>query len=89
VNGALSDLSADSTTVYASLRRPSIPPEKLPHTIRPEHQLIERLKFKLLCRWFVGIGIDDAVWDHSVFSKYRDRLLEGYIAAKFMAAVLT
>jgi hypothetical protein len=50
---------------------------------------MERLKFDLLYRWFVGLGIDDAVWDHSVFSKNRDRLLEGDIAAKFMAAVLT
>ena len=50
---------------------------------------MERLQFDLLYCWFVGLGIDDAVWDHSVFSKNRDRLLEGEIAAKFMAAVLT
>ncbi len=50
---------------------------------------MERLEFDLLYRWFVGLGIDDAVWDHSVFSKNRDRLLEGDVAAKFMAAVLT
>ena len=50
---------------------------------------MERLEFDLLFRWFVGLGIDDAVWDHSVFSKNRDRLLEGEIAAKFLAAVLT
>ena len=49
---------------------------------------MERLEFDLLFRWFVGIGVDDAVWDHSVFSKNRDRLLEGEIAAKFLAAVL-
>ena len=52
-------------------------------------QLMERLSFDLLFRWFVGLGIDDPVWDHSVFSKNRDRLLEGEIAAKFLAAVLT
>ena len=50
---------------------------------------MERLEFDLLYRWFVGLGIDDAVWDHSVFSKNRDRLLEGDVAAKFLAAVLT
>lgn len=49
---------------------------------------MERLEFDLLFRWFVGLGIDDAVWDHSSFSKNRDRLLEGDIAAKFLAAVL-
>ena len=49
---------------------------------------MERLEYDLLFRWFVGIGIDDAAWDHSVFSKNRDRLLEGDIAAKFLAAVM-
>jgi transposase len=49
---------------------------------------MERLEFDLLFRWFVGLGVDDPVWDHSVFSKNRDRLLEGEIAAKFLAAVL-
>ena len=84
-NGALSDLSADFAAMYAPLGRPSIPPEKLLrasllqafYTIRSERQLMERLEFDLLYRWFVGLGIDDAVWDHSVFSKNRDRLLEG------------
>src|SRR6202171_1353418 len=96
-NGALSDLSADFEAMYAPLGRPSIPPEKLLrasllqafYSIRSERQLMERLEFDLLFRWFVGLGIDDAVWDHSVFSKNRDRLLEGEIAAKFLAAVLT
>ncbi len=49
---------------------------------------MERLEFDLLFRWFVGLGIDDPVWDHSVFSKNRDRLLDGEIAAKFLSAVL-
>ena len=49
---------------------------------------MERLEYDLLFRWFAGIGVDDAAWDHSVFSKNRDRLLEGDIAAKFLAAVL-
>jgi IS5 family transposase len=58
------------------------------YSIRSERQLMERLEFDLLFRWFVGLGIDDPVWDHSTFSKNRDRLLEGDIAAKFLAAVL-
>jgi transposase len=96
-NSALSELSGDFEGLYAPLGRPSIPPEKLLrasllqafYTIRSERQLMERLQFDLLFRWFAGLGIDDAVWDHSVFSKNRDRLLEGEIAAKFLAAVLT
>src|ERR1039458_6302217 len=95
-NGALSDLSGEFQAMYAPFGRPSIPPEKLLrasllqafYTIRSERQLMERLEFDLLFRWFVGLGIDDAVWDHSVFSKNRDRLLEGEIAAKFLSAVL-
>jgi hypothetical protein len=51
--------------------------------------VIERLEFDLLFRWFVGIGVDDAVWDHSTFSKNRERLLEGDIAAKLLRAVLS
>jgi transposase len=95
-NGALWELSAAFEAMYAPLGRPSIAPEKLLrasllqafYTIRSERQLMERLEFDLLFRWFVGLGIDDAVWDHSVFSKNRDRLLEGEIAAKFLAAIL-
>ena len=49
---------------------------------------MERLEYDLLFRWFVGIGVDEAAWNHSVFSKNRDRLLEGDIAARFLAAVL-
>jgi len=96
-NSALSALSADFEAMYAPLGRPSIPPEKLLrasllqafYSIRSERQLMERLEFDLLFRWFVGLGIDDPAWDHSVFSKNRDRLLEGEIAAKFLAAILT
>ena len=58
------------------------------YSIRSERQLMERLEYDLLFRWFVGIGVDAAVWDHSVFPKNRDRLLEGNIAARFLAAVL-
>jgi transposase len=97
VNAALADMTAEFEAMYSRLGRPSIPPEKLLrasllqafYTIRSERQLMERLNFDLLFRWFVGLGIDDEVWDHSVFSKNRDRLLEAEIAAKFLAAVLT
>ena len=93
---ALAALSGDFAVLYSGLGRPSIPPEKLLramllqafYSVRSERQLMERLEFDLLFRWFVGLGIDDAVWDHSVFSKNRDRLLDGEIAARFLAAVL-
>jgi IS5 family transposase len=58
------------------------------YSIRSERQLMERLEFDLLFRWFVRLGVDDPAWDHSTFSKNRDRLLEGDIAAKFLSAVL-
>jgi transposase len=95
-NAALSDLSRAFDELYADFGRPSIAPEKLLRAmllqafygIRSERQLMERPEFDLLFRWFVGLGIDDPVWDHSVFSKNRDRLLEGEIAAKFLIAVL-
>jgi transposase len=96
VNEALSGLERDFAALYAPIGRPSIPPEKLLramllqafYSIRSERQLMERLEYDLLFRWFVGIGVDDAAWDHSSFSKNRDRLLDGDIAAKFLAAVL-
>jgi transposase len=96
VNEALIALEGDFAALYSPIGRPSIPPEKLLramllqafYSIRSERLLMERLQYDLLFRWFVGIGIDDAAWDHSVFSKNRDRLLEGDIAAKFLAAVL-
>jgi transposase len=95
-NAALSDLSRAFSELYTGFGRPSIAPEKLLRAmllqafygIRSERQLMERLEFDLLFRWFVGLGVDDAVWDHSTFSKNRDRLLEGEIAAKFLSAVL-
>ncbi len=95
-NAALNDLSRDFAALYTDFGRPSIAPEKLLRAmllqaiygIRSERQLMERLEFDLLFRWFVGLGVDDPVWDHSTFSKNRDRLLEGEIAAKFLSAVL-
>ena len=95
-NASLKALSGDFDALYSPFGRESIPPERLVralllqafYSIRSERQLVERIEYDLLFRWFVGIGVDDAAWDHSVFSKNRDRLLEGDIAAKFMAAVL-
>src|ERR671920_1012580 len=85
-NAALSDLSEACAALYPpGLGRPSIPPERLLRAmllqafygICSERQLMERMEFDLLFRWFVGLGIDDPAWDHSPFSKNRDRLLEG------------
>ena len=97
VNAALVALEREFAALYLPMGRPSIPPERLLramllqafYSIRSERQLMERLDYDLLFRWFVGLGIDDAVWDHSVFSKNRDRLLAGDIAAKLLAAVLS
>ena len=95
-NTALAVLAKDFAVLYSGMGRPSTAPEMLLramllqafYSIRSERQLMERLEFDLLFRWFVGLGVDDPVWDHSTFSKNRDRLLEGDIAAKFLAAVL-
>jgi transposase len=90
VNEALLGLEHEFAGLYAPTGRPSIPPLlrarlwQAFYSIRSERLLTERLEYDLLFRWFVGIGVDDAVWDHSVFSKNRDRLLEGDIAAKFL-----
>jgi transposase len=96
VETALTAMEREFSALYSRAGRPSIAPERLLramllqafYSIRSERQLMERLEFDLLFRWFVGLGIDDPVWDHSTFSKNRDRLLEGKIAAKFLAAVL-
>jgi transposase len=96
VNEALAALEGAFAPLYAQVGRPSIPPEKLLramllqafYSVRSERQLMERLETDLLFRWFVGLGIDDPAWDHSTFSKNRDRLLEGDIAAKFLSAIL-
>ncbi len=95
-NTALGDLSGDFEALYSGMGRPSIAPEKLLRAmllqafygIRSERQLMERMEFDLLFRWFAGLGVDDPAWDHSTFSKNLDRLLQGEIAAKFLRAVL-
>jgi len=96
VNAALDRLGPDFAALYSGLGRPSIPPERLLRAlllqafygIRSERQIMERLEFDLLFRWFVGLGVDDAVWDQTTFSKNRDRLLAGDVAAGFLAEVL-
>src|SRR5579864_7230895 len=93
VNEALASLNRDFAALYAREGRPSIPPERLLrasllqlfYSIRSERQLMERLDFDLLFRWFVGLGIDDPVWDATVFSKNRDRLLNTAIAQRFLS----
>jgi transposase len=93
---ALADLSRDFDRLYASTGRPSIAPEKLLralllqmlYSVRSERMLMEQLDYNLLFRWFVGLSMDDEVWVATVFSKNRDRLLEGDIASKFFRRVL-
>ncbi len=96
VNDVLHSLSGDFEALYSPTGRPSIPPEKLLralllqafYTIRSERQLIEQLEFNILFRWFVGLGLDDAVWDASSFCKNRDRLLEADVSAKLLNGVV-
>jgi transposase len=96
VNEVLVTLDAEFSAMYSDLGRASIPPERLLrgsliqafYTIRSERQLMEQLSYNLLFRWFVGLGIDDLVWDHSTYSKNRDRLLEADVAKKFLKAIL-
>jgi hypothetical protein len=82
--------------LYEGTGRQSIAPERLLRasllqafcSVRSERQLMEQIDYNLLFRWFVGLGIDDPVWDHSTFSKNRDRLLQAQVAATFLEAVL-
>jgi transposase len=89
-------LSPKFDRLYSTMGRPSIPPEKLLralllqglYTVRSERLLMEQLQYNLLFRWFVGLSMDEPVWDATTFTKNRDRLLEGEIAAAFFAEVL-
>ena len=95
VDEVVASMDGDFAALYAATGRPSVPPERVLkalllqafYTVRSERQLMEQLDYNLLFRWFVGLGIDDAVWHPTVFSKNRDRLLEGDIAQRFLAAV--
>ena len=96
VNEALVQLNGLFNDIYADHGRPSIPPEKLMralllqvfYSVRSERQICEQLRYNLLFRWFVGLAIDDAVWDHSVFSKNRDRLLEHAVVEAFFGEIM-
>ena len=96
VDVILKDLSPLFESLYSKTGRPSIAPEKLLRTlllqvlysVRSERLLMEQLDYNLLFRWFVGLSMDDLVWDATVFSKNRDRLLEGDIARAFFERVL-
>src|SRR5512136_1474832 len=97
VDVILKDLSPRFEGLYARVGRPSIAPEKLLralllqvlYSVRSERMLMEQLDYNLLFRWFVGLNMDDPIWDPTVFTKNRERLLQGDIAQAFFAAVLT
>jgi transposase len=97
VDEALRAIRPELDRLYARrMDRPSIPPERLLralllqvlYTVRSERQLMEQLDYNLLFRWFVGLDLEDAVWDATVFTKNRQRLLAGSIARKFFTAVV-
>jgi transposase len=95
-DAALQRLSPRFDRLYSTTGRPSIPPEKLLralllqflYSIRSERLLMEELDYSVLYRWFVGLSLDDPVWDATTFTKNRDRLLDGDIADAFFAEVL-
>ena len=97
VDTILAELSPEFATLYSPVGRPSIPPEKLLRALllqvlystRSERLLMEQLDYNLLFRWFVGLNMDDPIWDATVFTKNRERLLAGDIAQAFFARVLT
>ena len=97
VDAALRRLSPRFERLYVRWGRPSLAPEKLLralllqvlYTVRSERQLVEQLQYNLLFQWFVGLSLDDAVWDATTFTKNRDRLLAGDIAEAFFQEVLT
>jgi transposase len=97
VDDILAKLSPRFDELYSKVGRPSIPPERLLralllqvlYTIRSERMLMEQLDYNLLFRWFVGLNMDDPIWDPTVFTKNRQRLLEGQIAQAFFEEVLS
>lgn len=96
VNEALVRLNSLFNIIYADSGRDSIAPEKLMralllqvfYSIRSERQLMEQMRYNLLFRWFVGLSLDDTVWNHSVFSKNRDRLFENEVVESFFTEVM-
>jgi transposase len=96
VDAALKEMSPTFQRLYSRIGRPSIPPERLIrasvlqmlYSIRSERQLMEQLNFNILYRWFVGLGMDERVWDATVYTKNRQRLLDGRVDVKFFEAIL-
>jgi transposase len=96
VNRALSEMDLHFEALYARRGRPSIAPEKLVralllmilYSVRSERQLMEQINYNMLFRWFVGLTMDDEVWDATVFTKNRERLMQGGVAERFFDAVL-
>ena len=96
VDEILKQLSPQFNKMYAKVGRPSIPPEQLLraqllqmlYSVRSERLLMEEMDYNILFRWFVGLNLDDAVWDATVFTKNRDRLLEAEVAKEFLARVV-
>jgi transposase len=96
VNAALARLSGDFDKIYSAFGRDSIAPEKLLRalllqaffSVRSERQLMEQLTYNMMFRWFVGLSMDAPVWDVTVFTKNRERLLRGDVARGFLAAIL-
>ncbi len=95
-NGVLVDLRPEFASMYSPIGRPSVPPEQLLlslllmalFSVPSEARLMERLEYDLLFRWFVGLGIDDSVWDATVFTKNRNRLLKHEVASLFLNGVV-
>ena len=95
VDKSLEEMHRQFAEQYAQTGRPSIPPEQMLralllqvfYTIRSERLLMEQLDYNLLFRWFVGLSMDDPVWDHSTFSKNRDRLLNTQMVASFFQSI--
>lgn len=93
---ALAELYDDFQCMYSSTGRPSIPPEKLLkglllqafYTIRSNRLLVEQIGYNVLFRWFLGLSLDDAVWDHSSFSTNQERLIKSEVAQKFLAKIV-
>src|ERR1700732_5225936 len=96
VDEILAQLSRRFDSMYASAGRPSIPPEKLLraqllqmlYSVRSERLLMEEIDYSVLFRWFVGMNLDEPVWDVTVFTKNRDRLLDGGVAREFLCEVV-
>src|SRR5260370_27742256 len=96
VDKVVKELSPEFDKMYSKVGRPSIPPEQLLralllqmlYSVRCERLLMEEIDYNILFRWFVGLNLDDAVWDATVFTKNRDRLLEAEVAKDFLMLVV-